>query len=438
MSNKKYIYGTPYSVDTLGRVYSYENCLLQTTFINKEAFVIVDLGNGVKTYNVGTLVLLAYGKLPLDLNLVDTIQPLYRDLDCENLSPSNLIYCFTQHPLPVKHMPGFYHIPFYTKYGVNESGLIVNIVTDKIISQQVCKNNGLKKITGGYTYSRIKSDVGNYSNVLTHRAVAYAFHKYTSNVLELDCNHMDGKPWNNHFKNLEWCTRRENNLHAVMLGLKNQAVPVLTKNLQTGKVVRYPSIMFCARALGYNRVGDVLRRIGYGNTKVNKDLIVVKYDDGTNWLDYDLQKMKIVKTETSVIARNVFTGELNIFDSAIKCGQGLGLSNASISKQLKNKSVLPLHGWNFKYVDDLLDWPKHTARHLRIYEKYPSDPPNGVIVMDVVDGVEYFELSAKDVQSKYDIPKEQLYRCISNKSLFKNRYRFSLFNLKLNLGLPIE
>lgn len=80
----------------------------------------------------------------------------------------------------------------------------------KVIIPSVSKKVGYKAI-------KMSRD-GFYKNYTVHRLVAIAF---IPNPNELEqVNHIDGNQLNNCINNLEWCTRSENALHAVRIGLK--------------------------------------------------------------------------------------------------------------------------------------------------------------------------------------------------------------------------
>lgn len=107
----------------------------------------------------------------------------------------------------------------------------------------------------GYCYVSLNTIYG-YKNFLLHRLVGKAF---IPGDFSLQINHMNGKKSDNSEENLEWCTPRENLLHALDMGLNyrgekkpnsiltNDQVHLICKMLEDKK--NYYEI---SEVLGYN------------------------------------------------------------------------------------------------------------------------------------------------------------------------------------------
>ncbi|HFI0121397.1 TPA: NUMOD4 motif-containing HNH endonuclease [Streptococcus suis] len=76
-----------------------------------------------------------------------------------------------------------------------------------------------KKHNMGYLRSELWKN-GKMNSFYIHRLVAEAFVDNPNGKPEV--NHLDGDKKNNHFENLEWCTRSENECHSYNMGLQKK------------------------------------------------------------------------------------------------------------------------------------------------------------------------------------------------------------------------
>jgi hypothetical protein len=100
-------------------------------------------------------------------------------------------------------------LTFNEAYILHEDGSIFSEVRGKRLLKQV-KNNC------GYIQYYLKHLDGSFKWYKAHRLVAEYYINNPNNYNEV--NHLDGNKENNHFTNLEWCTRSQNIIHSYNLG----------------------------------------------------------------------------------------------------------------------------------------------------------------------------------------------------------------------------
>ena len=132
----------------------------------------------------------------------------------------------------------------YPDYGVTRTG--------KVYSHKSGKWKPLKpqKDTDGYEQVRLSKN-GKSRLTFVHRLVADTFIPKQEGYNEV--NHIDGNKLNNRADNLEWCTRRENVLHAHNTGLIKTRTPIVATNLKTGEKTIFKGQHEAARQLNLNQ-----------------------------------------------------------------------------------------------------------------------------------------------------------------------------------------
>lgn len=85
----------------------------------------------------------------------------------------------------------------------------------------VRRNKNLKSSCKDYPRNILVKD-GKNKSLFVHKLVAIEFIENKKNKPQV--NHIDGNKLNNHYSNLEWCTRSENQIHAYKTGLQKQVL----------------------------------------------------------------------------------------------------------------------------------------------------------------------------------------------------------------------
>jgi len=102
----------------------------------------------------------------------------------------------------------FKNIKGFNNYLISKNGEIYSLKRKKLLSWNVKKD--------GYAIIGLMQNPKKRKFLYIHRLVGYHFLMEVSGKNEI--NHKDGNKLNNNYKNLEWCTRKENQVHASRIG----------------------------------------------------------------------------------------------------------------------------------------------------------------------------------------------------------------------------
>lgn len=145
-------------------------------------------------------------------------------------------------------------------YSVTEDGKVFSHISNKY----------LKQLDNGYGYKNVSL---RGKRMYVHRLVAQAYVDNPNQYLEI--NHIDGNKSNNHYTNLEWCTRKQNRQHAVEHGLwvspramtgrkgadNPHSKPVMQFDMNWNYIQTFPGVKEAARQLGYKSPSQITNMI---------------------------------------------------------------------------------------------------------------------------------------------------------------------------------
>lgn len=166
----------------------------------------------------------------------------------------------------------------YEGYQVSNLGRVrtLNKITySKLHGERHWKNRILKekrnKKSRMVQVTLYKNGIG--TSYLVHRLVGEAFIPNPENKPQI--NHIDGNRHNNCVDNLEWCTSRENNLHAYRNNLIKTQIKVKITDKENGTII-YPSSLSEGSKLINKNIGYLslqIKRNNYENDKYRWELL---------------------------------------------------------------------------------------------------------------------------------------------------------------------
>lgn len=339
--------------------------------------VKLDLSFGSVIADAAKLFVIARSTM-LDLEVYQSLKVFFNDDDENNFSAGNIEYVF-EPALQCLERKDFYVIPNFTSYAVNKNGDVVNRETGKMKKWNVTKGNEKRNITGGYFIQRSVRDDSKSTVLLRHRTLGIVFFPPSTNPRKLWINHINGIPGVDEHDNLEWVTPSENIKHSYRSGLTVKSlVPFLTRNIHTGEIKRYKSIIEYVEKIKCSFSGIHGR---LAKSEIAFEDHQFKRDDGNEWPE--LKRISNGKPdEVRIACRNVFTGEQFVFDTIDAAGEFTGADRISISKHARERYTAPSSGWNFRLCLETESFPNHSAINLETYKVYSHKPPMPVVSED--------------------------------------------------------
>lgn len=333
-----------YIVTIDGKIFDQQNNLIQ---INRnesnDIIVFIDWYDGSKYYLLAEIIAHTFKPLAIGFQLWNLIKVLFADNNSQNLHPSNLVWKFPV-GLGADIYNGFSFIPMFSRYMINKEG----VVFDMKRRQVVCGHFNV-----GYHSYVLMPDTGKKTSLKRHRGICLAFTDYPNNVDSLDVNHINGVAGDDRFENLEWCTPSENIKHAFKLGLrKAELTPILVRNIRTGKIAEYESIVSCARSLGI-KTSLISGRIKTPTSNLNPDGLQFKRKkDITEWYvsDNPEQELQDVSWKKSVLLLNLTTSEITEFPSQREAASFFGFVESVFCKWLGESKQRVYKKDNYYYL----------------------------------------------------------------------------------------
>lgn len=440
--NYKYLpySGRRYIVSRTGRIFTREGVELQTLFTNDSLQVELTWLDGTKNYIVGMLVLVTFANIYLPDHLLTMLLPLHLDEDPLNNNLTNLDYRFKGGLLPYEKEEGFYYVPGYTKYVINAEGILITAATGKIKTWTREKPDLTRNSKGGYYYTRVVITPGVNSVLLRHRALCLTFKPISETKdIYLIVNHLDGVPGNDLLDNLEWTTYTKNNQHALENGLISKGTTVVeVRHLKSGEEWQFPNIQKAARHFRHIGTLSIRHRLTHSRNVLYSDYLQFRRA-GEAWPTLP-DNAEVVDSLLcrKMAARNIFTGEITLFDSFEEGSRILGIDKQTIAIHIRDKQLIPFKGYNFSWFDESLVWPTHSDFNKQAYLRTPVRTPDPIIIQDVSTGEEHLRFDAREAAEFLGISRPYVNNLLNTGKKYQNKFVLRFRKLKDNLTVPLD
>lgn len=256
------------------------------------------------------------------------------DFNPVNYYPTNMVWT---NDFPTEDKEGFRVIPGYTLYKINRYGVVKRIDTGKILRNGITNQGRNKNIS--YRYTSLRPDCRNKTkHEGIHRLLAIAFLPMPIGFETMDVCHLDNNSLNNSLENLEWNTRRENNLQTCRNYNTSFQNPILVFDKKTKKITEYFSIREMERVLDLKKGRGEERALSKG-TVLYKDnrAYMLKKDFIGKWPEITHVGGRPCNYKARVRYTNKKTNEIIYFNSINETSKYLNVYNGTVKWRLRRE-----------------------------------------------------------------------------------------------------
>lgn len=323
-------------------------------------------------------------------------------------------------PVEARECPGFYLIPEFLQYAINQNGIVIKRTTMFYPTVTHHIEERYRPEYGYYSSVGMSRDNdGSWVDVSIHRLMMLVFSEYDFHPKTMQVNHKDGIKSNNRLSNLEWCTIAENIRHAVRTGLNKSPVlgmvPTTALNLTNGETKEFNSII---EASEYTNVPvlAVEGRVKHRRYKAFKDGWVFKKRD-EEWGEIESHLSR--SHNRSVDRYDIHTSETIRYPSLALAGDSIGKSGDYLQGHCTKRGITPIHGrFICRYSDDEFTLPTYTDKQKRWFlsglQKY-SKQAGCIIYND--DGSEKWFGSLNDAAKLFNTSTNSLYNRMRDETI---------------------
>jgi hypothetical protein len=269
-------------------------------------------------------------------------------------------------PIKSAQFRGYYEIPGFENYCINEDGHVLNKMTGSEASRA--------DFGSGYVYYTLRIAEGKNTLCGRYRLLMLTFRNEGKDYTGLVVNHINGIKDDDRLENLEWTTYQGNTEHAGAMGLTSKCLPISVRCSLTGEITTFPSFTKCGKAYGLSKDAIIYRAKTKGR-RVFPEMKQYRVSTITEdwYVPEDLNAaLKANGTLKEIQVRNPLTKEVTIYASILDATKSLGLCETHISEwKAQGHQLITSAFIQFKLTADGEPWREFDDPYLE-YERCTS------------------------------------------------------------------